>query len=974
MPTSFLRSLTQRGHSVRRRVTAFRIGMGLLAALVIGSGFTFSSPAFAASGINKQISYHARLMDASGFPVSNGDYSVKFSLYDAETGGSRLWTAAGTVGAPSSVTVNVAAGLFTVLLGDDGQNPLEGVNWNSDTIYLGVTIGSDAEMTPRRRLASAAQAFNSNQLQGQSASGTAFGASSVFTINQTSNTEATGTRSALDVRSSGTSDANDLLIRGVNDQGTSVFTLNRQGSVTTTGQINALGSGTSTFSGSVSTTFANISQSLIVGGQLVCLANGTNCLGTSGSSLEAVSNIGASTTHQLYFFGGFMGASSTVTSTFTVLGTSNLQNVTATQVTTTYLYATTASSSALFASNATFATATVMGQAVCLENGVGCPATSQSDTLASVTDRGAFATSTLQLYGGFIGASSTVTSTFTVLGATTLGTLNGSDATFASVTSTSWFGFGSASGSTLNATSIKVNGVSVCLADGTNCLGATASTLQQITDNGATTTNQLHLVGGFVSGSTSTFLGNVGYGTSIPVTQLDVPGRIPLTQFGSVGTNSGSQSVFVLNKYAYVINYGADTLQVVDISVPSTPVVVGAVSTGIDPFYVYVQGKYAYVTNYSSASMQIIDVSNPASPSIIGTLNTLSNPTAVYVQGRYAYILNSSSDSLQIADISNPTVPTIVGAAGVGNDPFSVYVQGRYAYVVSFASNNLKVVDVSVPSSPAVVGTVSTASAPFSVYVQGQFAYVANYSASSLQIINISNPTSPTVVGSINTALTPFSVFVQGRYAFVTNVGSDSMQVFDVSSSTAPVVVGNVSTGLDPASVFVQGRYAYVANYVSNSLQVFDLGGAYLQQLEAGGIETGSLSVTNNIQAEDVSIHGGLTVGQSTNISGDLGVAGKTSVASLTFTNGTSSNWFGYNVASGTTLYATNAAFASATVLGSAVCLQTGANCPGSSDTLATVSARGSFATSTLQLYGGFIGASSTVTSTFTVLGATTLG
>ena len=92
----------------------FLLGGALLALFITLS--IHSIPAQAANGINTQVNYQARLMDASGFPVSDGTYSIVFSLYDAPSGGNRVWTAAGTTAVPTAVSVSVENGLFTVLL------------------------------------------------------------------------------------------------------------------------------------------------------------------------------------------------------------------------------------------------------------------------------------------------------------------------------------------------------------------------------------------------------------------------------------------------------------------------------------------------------------------------------------------------------------------------------------------------------------------------------------------------------------------------------------------------------------------------------------------------------------------------------------------------------------------------------------------------------------------------------------------
>lgn len=173
----------------------------------------------AASGvITKQINYQGRLMDSGGSDVADGTYQMEFSLYDVASGGTPFWTATGTTAAPEKIPVTVNNGLFTVMLGDTSvsggtQSPLEGIDWNNDTIYLGVTIGADAEMTPRKRLGAVPQAFNAMQLQGMYASSTAGDGQSVFSVHQTSQTAAGVDRSALDVRTQGISDTKDYIAR-----------------------------------------------------------------------------------------------------------------------------------------------------------------------------------------------------------------------------------------------------------------------------------------------------------------------------------------------------------------------------------------------------------------------------------------------------------------------------------------------------------------------------------------------------------------------------------------------------------------------------------------------------------------------------------------------------------------------------------------------------------------------------------------
>jgi hypothetical protein len=364
-------------------------------------------------------------------------------------------------------------------------------------------------------------------------------------------------------------------------------------------------------------------------------------------------------------------------------------------------------------------------------------------------------------------------------------------------------------------------------------------------------------------------------GNGTPTGQLYVSGTQPL-QVGIVAAGTGANSVYVQGRYAYVTSFTSNLLQVFDISIPARPIVVGSAATGTGPYFISVQGHYAYVINNTANTLQVFDISNPAAPTALSTVATGSQPKNLYASGRYIYITNYASNNFQIFDVSNPASPSRVGVATTGTNPVSIFVQGRYAYVTNYNSDTLQIFDVSNPASPSSVGTVSASNGPYNVFVQGRYAYVLGASSPwSLYIYDVSNPASPVKIGTASTSTSPQSVFVQGRFAYLINTSSNNMQTFDVSNPTKPVNISTVSTGTNPSSVFVSGRYAYVANFGGNSLQIFDLGGEYSQQLEAGGAEFGTLEVNSNASfANDVTIQGGLQIGQSLQASGNIGATG----------------------------------------------------------------------------------------------------
>ncbi len=113
-----------------------------------------SAARLAAPRIPQLISYQGRLTDPStGDPVSDGTYDMRFCLYAGPTGGSALWC--------EDQSVLVTDGVFSVLLGS--VTPITDPLFDGTECYLGVKVGSDDEMTPRRRVASVGYAYRAEE-------------------------------------------------------------------------------------------------------------------------------------------------------------------------------------------------------------------------------------------------------------------------------------------------------------------------------------------------------------------------------------------------------------------------------------------------------------------------------------------------------------------------------------------------------------------------------------------------------------------------------------------------------------------------------------------------------------------------------------------------------------------------------------------------------------------------------------------
>ena len=366
-------------------------------------------------------------------------------------------------------------------------------------------------------------------------------------------------------------------------------------------------------------------------------------------------------------------------------------------------------------------------------------------------------------------------------------------------------------------------------------------------------------------------IGSVGTATS----QLYVSGQLPASETGSVATGTNPRSVDVVGNYAYVANRGSDTLQIFDISNRASPVSVSSTATVAWPTKVEVKGRYAYIGTDAS-QFQIFDISNPTTPVSVSTTSTSVNTQAMTVSGKYAYL--GGSTTLMVYDISNPATPVLAGTTTVGFNPDDIFIDGKYAYVGennALGSVVFQVVDISNPASMVVYSAPWTENYINSVVVVDGFAYVTTDNE-DLSIYNVKNPTSPVRLSSTITGTNPRSLRIQGNYAYLVNEGGNTIQVFNISNPTSPASLGTTATGTAPYGLDVEGRYAYVVNDTTGNMQIFDLGGAYIQQLEAGGIMSSTISTTNNINiGTDLSVGGGISVGGSVGVQGDIGVNGQ---------------------------------------------------------------------------------------------------
>lgn len=298
-----------------------------------------------------------------------------------------------------------------------------------------------------------------------------------------------------------------------------------------------------------------------------------------------------------------------------------------------------------------------------------------------------------------------------------------------------------------------------------------------------------------------------------------------ISHFGG-GTGSDFSGIAVSGNYAYIAD-SKKGLEIVDISNPTAPALVGTYETTYNVTDVTISGNYAYIADFKKG-LTIVDINNPSSPSQVGIYNNYGIMD-VAVSGNYAYIADSfapdSYDGLAIIDISSPSAPHLVGRCDTGDQTKAVVVKDGYAYVISddYSSKNdyycIVIVDVSNPAAPTIEGTYRSVSGPiWDVAVSDDYTYVAgNY----LTIVDVSTPNEPQYVSTTSiyegTGSYARGIAISGDYAYAVGNG---LSIVDISDPTDTKLSGffNSNNGIDSdvtasgKDVAISGNYVYIVD------------------------------------------------------------------------------------------------------------------------------------------------------------------
>jgi len=274
------------------------------------------------------------------------------------------------------------------------------------------------------------------------------------------------------------------------------------------------------------------------------------------------------------------------------------------------------------------------------------------------------------------------------------------------------------------------------------------------------------------------------------------------------------QAVAVSESIAYFGNGGY--LEIVDFSVPESPVELARFLLPADIQNIFISENYAFIAN-ARGGLHVIDISNPLTIQELDYFITNGYVWDVKVNGSFAYIACSSG--LRIINISAIDNVYEVGYLNTLHAGYGIEISGYFAYIAGGYAG-ISIVDISLPENPLLLTTLDTDGEAYNISVAGNFAYVADGPA-GLRILDVSFPVIPFEIGYYDTENIARDVKIVGDYAYIAN-WDEGLRVIDISTSSDPVEVGYYNTNGWSGAVDIGGNFAYVADS-HEGLRVIDV-------------------------------------------------------------------------------------------------------------------------------------------------------
>jgi len=318
-------------------------------------------------------------------------------------------------------------------------------------------------------------------------------------------------------------------------------------------------------------------------------------------------------------------------------------------------------------------------------------------------------------------------------------------------------------------------------------------------------------------------------------------GALALNGTATAGTNPNAVTVATVgsNKYAYVPNFGSNTVSAYAVSGLDgtlTALSGSPVAAGTNPYSVTVatvgSNKYAYVPNFNSNNISVYSIGAGGGLTFVAAVTTGTNPTSVIIHPTLsvAYVSCSGSGGIYVHTIDSGTGLLQAGTlvtSGANPGPFVMNSSGTFAYVANAGSNTVSTYTINASTGALIPGyALSTASNPVSAVMDAdeKFLFVVNFRSSTLANYTIGTGGLLTAGSAVVTGINPYAVTTvkigAQVFAYVVNYYSNTVSAYVIDTSLGSIteISGSpVAAGTNPYAITVSktSTSVYVAHVLN---------------------------------------------------------------------------------------------------------------------------------------------------------------
>ena len=225
-----------------------------------------------------------------------------------------------------------------------------------------------------------------------------------------------------------------------------------------------------------------------------------------------------------------------------------------------------------------------------------------------------------------------------------------------------------------------------------------------------------------------------------------------------------------------------------------------------------ISGQLAYIAN-GSDGLQIINISDPAAPSLLGSFQTEGYAGSIAVSDTLALLADGIN--VYVLDVSDSRSPLLIDTWASQGHPFDVEINSHYGYVAN-GGRGLLVLDLSNPFNITEAGSYQTPGIAYGVAVDSEVAYVADGPA-GLQILDVSSPSNPLPLSAFDTPGIALNVVIADKVlnsyskAYVAD-GVSGLSVIDISTPSEPTLHAVSSVPVRSWSAIAAGSQTIVAD------------------------------------------------------------------------------------------------------------------------------------------------------------------